>query len=69
MIDGKYKKSLTMLRSQKVTVIGATRGSGRKTVEALLMNGHAVTAVSRSASQSFGSEVRAVDGSALDKRF
>ena len=56
-----------MKKGQKITVIGATGGSGRKTIEALLINGQQVTAVSRSASKVFGNEVRTVDGSALDK--
>ncbi|MBK24554.1 MAG: epimerase [Halobacteriovorax sp.] len=53
--------------SKKVLVIGASGGSGRKTVEALLGEGHKVTALSRSASKVFGKEVRTIDGSALDK--
>jgi nucleoside-diphosphate-sugar epimerase len=56
-----------MTNSKKITVIGATGGSGRKTIEALLNQGHQVTAVSRSASKAFGPEVRSIDGSALDK--
>ena len=54
-------------KTQKITVIGASGGSGRKAIEALLKQGHEVTAVSRSASKVFGSEVRSVDGSALNK--
>ncbi len=56
-----------MTNSKKITVIGASGGSGRKTIEALLAQGHHVTAVSRSASKVFGTEVRSIDGSALDK--
>lgn len=52
---------------KKIAVIGASGGSGKHTVEALLTEGHEVTAVSRSASKVFSSEVRCVDGSALDK--
>ncbi|NRA65669.1 MAG: SDR family oxidoreductase [Pseudobacteriovorax sp.] len=55
------------MTSQKITVIGASGGSGRKAVEALLERGHQVTAVSRSASKVFSEKVRTVDGSALDK--
>ena len=57
-----------MTNYKKITVIGASGGSGRKTIEALLTQGHQVTAVSRSASKVFGKEVRSIDGSALDKQ-
>ena len=53
--------------SKKVLVIGASGGSGRKTVEALIEEGHQVTALSRSASKVFGKDIGTVDGSALDK--
>jgi len=53
--------------SKKVLVIGATGGSGRRTVEALIEEGHQVTALSRNASKVFGKDVRTVNGSALDK--
>ncbi len=56
-----------MKNSKKITVIGATGGSGKKTVETLLAQGHQVTAVSRSASSVFTSNVNSIDGSALDK--
>ena len=56
-----------MKLSKKVLVIGASGGSGRKTVEALIEEGHQVTALSRSASKVFGKDIRTVDGSALDK--
>lgn len=57
-----------MQNSLKITVIGASGGSGRKTIEALLAEGHQVTAVSRSASKVFSGSVKAIDGSALDKK-
>ena len=53
--------------SKKVLVFGASGGSGRKTVEALIEEGHQVTALSRSASKVFGKDIRTIDGSALDK--
>ena len=53
--------------SKKVLVIGATGGSGRRTVEALIEEGHQVTALSRNASKVFEKDVRTVNGSALDK--
>lgn len=56
-----------MTKSKKITVIGATGGSGRQTIRALLDQGYKVTAVSRSASKVFGKDVRCIDGSALDK--
>ena len=58
-----------MKNSNKVLVVGASGGSGRKTVEALAKEGHQVTALSRKASQVFNSPaVNTVDGSALDKK-
>ena len=56
-----------MKQVKNIAVIGATGGSGKSTVEALLSAGHKVTAVSRSASKVFGETIRCVDGSALDK--
>lgn len=56
-----------MTNSKKIAVIGASGGSGRKTIEALLAQGHQVTALSRSASKVFDSQIRSIDGSALDK--
>lgn len=56
-----------MKHSKKIVVIGATGGSGKHTVETLLAQGHQVTAVSRSASRVFTSNVNCIDGSALDK--
>ncbi|MFK8137781.1 MAG: NAD(P)-dependent oxidoreductase [Bdellovibrionales bacterium] len=56
-----------MTNSKKITVIGASGGSGRKIIEALLAQGHKVTALSRSASKVFRSNVRSIDGSALNK--
>ena len=53
--------------SKKVLVIGATGGTGRRTVEALIEEGHQVTALSRNASKVFEKDVRTVNGSALDK--
>lgn len=50
-----------------VLVIGASGGSGRKTVEALVNQGHQVTALSRKASSVFDAPVNTIDGSALDK--
>ena len=49
-----------------VLVVGATGGSGRSAVEALVADGHAVTAFARRASAAFGGRdgVRAVDGDA-----
>ena len=38
-----------MEKAQKVLVVGATGGTGRATVEALLERGHRVTAFSRHA--------------------
>lgn len=57
-----------MKTSKKVLVVGASGGSGKKTVEALIREGHEVTALSRSASKVFGNKVRTVNGSALDKK-
>ena len=50
----------------KVLVVGATGGSGRAAVEALVSDGHAVTAFARRANAVFGGRdgVRAVDGDA-----
>ncbi|SFF49369.1 NAD(P)-dependent oxidoreductase [Blastococcus tunisiensis] len=50
----------------RVLVVGATGGSGTAAVEALLADGHEVTAFARRASRVFGgrSGVRAVDGDA-----
>ncbi|MCJ8278137.1 MAG: SDR family oxidoreductase [Bdellovibrionales bacterium] len=56
-----------MKNSNKVLVVGASGGSGRKTVEALVKEGHQVTALSRKASQVFESPVKTIDGSALDR--
>ena len=56
-----------MTHAKKIVVIGASGGSGQKTVEALIAQGNEVTAVSRSASKVFGENVRCIDGSALDK--
>ncbi len=56
-----------MTKSKKIAVIGASGGSGRRTIEALLAQGHQATALSRSASKVFESRVRSIDGSALDK--
>lgn len=53
--------------SKKVLVVGASGGSGLKTVEALIKQDHKVTALSRKASQVFESSVKTFDGSALDK--
>lgn len=57
-----------MKQVKNIAVIGASGGSGKSTVEALLSAGHKVTAVSRGASKVFGDSVRCVDGSALDKK-
>jgi uncharacterized protein YbjT (DUF2867 family) len=51
----------------KVLVIGATGGSGRSTVQALVEQGYQVTALSRNASNEFASPVATIDGSALDR--
>lgn len=53
---------------QNVLVIGATGGSGRAAVEALLAGGHRVTAFSRSASKLAGlsPRLRTIDGDAMD---
>ena len=56
-----------MKKLNKVLVVGASGGSGQKTVEALVKEGHQVTALSRKASQVFEDPVKTVDGSALDK--
>lgn len=56
-----------MKNLKKVLVIGASGGSGRKTVEALRKQGHEVSALSRKASSIFGRDVKSIDGSALDK--
>lgn len=56
-----------MKQVKNIAVIGASGGSGKSTVEALLSAGHKVTAVSRGASKAFGDSVRCVDGSAVDK--
>jgi uncharacterized protein YbjT (DUF2867 family) len=56
-----------MTHAKKIVVIGASGGSGQKTVEALIAQGNEVTAVSRSASRIFRENVRCIDGSALDK--
>lgn len=56
-----------MKNSKKVLVIGASGGSGRKTVDALQKQGHEVSALSRKASTIFDGGVRSIDGSALDK--
>lgn len=49
-----------------VLVVGATGGSGRAAVDALVSRGHTVTALSRHASTLTGSQVRGVDGDATD---
>lgn len=56
-----------MKNSKKVLVIGASGGSGRKTVNALQKQGHEVSALSRKASTIFGEDVKSIDGSVLDK--
>lgn len=53
----------------KLSVIGASRGIGRKVVEDALQRGHAVTAMSRSATQAFTDPPEALtvlDGDATD---
>ena len=57
-----------MKHSKNVLVVGASGGSGKKTVEALIGEGHQVTALSRKASKVFGDEIKTIDGSALDKK-
>jgi putative NADH-flavin reductase len=56
-----------MKNLKKVLVIGASGGSGRKTVEALKNAGHEVTALSRSASKIFQKDIKTIDGSCLNK--
>lgn len=51
---------------KKVLVIGATGGSGRSTVKALVKSGYQVTAMSRQASLEFKRPVLTIDGSVLD---
>jgi uncharacterized protein YbjT (DUF2867 family) len=57
-----------MENAMKVLVVGATGGSGRAAVEALLAAGHEVTAFSRHASTLAGlsPQLRTVDGDAMD---
>ncbi|GIG41255.1 NAD(P)-dependent oxidoreductase [Cellulomonas phragmiteti] len=50
----------------QVLVVGATGGSGRAAVAALVARGHTVTALSRRASTLTGPGVRGVDGDATD---
>ena len=50
----------------KVLVVGATGGTGRATVAALVAEGHEVTALARSASSLTGPGVCGVDGDATD---
>ncbi|UZN02010.1 NAD(P)-dependent oxidoreductase [Cellulomonas sp. S1-8] len=50
----------------QVLVVGATGGSGRAAVAALVARGHAVTALSRHASMLTAPGVRGVDGDATD---
>ncbi len=57
-----------MKNSQNILVIGASGGSGRKTIEALVNQGHHVTAFSRKASEIFDKPINIVDGSVLDKQ-
>jgi putative NADH-flavin reductase len=56
--------------TNKILVVGATGGTGRATVEALLAAGHEVTAFSRSASRFVGEHpherLRAIDGDVMD---
>lgn len=63
----KPTKEYKMKNFKKVLVIGASGGSGRKTIEALQNQGHIVSALSRKASTVFGPDVNSIDGSALDK--
>ena len=50
-----------------VLVVGASRGSGRAVVRALVEEGHTVTAFARSASTTdFGEDVRTVDGDVMN---
>ncbi|BBN80337.1 NmrA family transcriptional regulator [Pseudoalteromonas sp. A25] len=56
-----------MREVNNVVVIGATGGSGYNTVQALVKLGYTVTAMSRNASKTFKSPIKAVDGSALDE--
>ncbi len=50
----------------RVLVVGATGGSGRAAVAALVWAGHEVTALSRHAAAMTGPRVRGVDGDATD---
>ena len=57
-----------MNKLSKILVVGASGGSGRNTVKALVSQGYEVTALSRKASEVFSEPVRTIDGSALDER-
>lgn len=60
-------KEKRMKKKLKVLVVGASGGSGRKTIDALLAEGHEVTAFARSASLVFGGKLNCVDASVFDE--
>lgn len=57
-----------MNTGMNILVVGASRGSGAAVVEALVAEGHRVTAFARTASSAgYGEEVVTVDGDVLDR--